>query len=284
MAEVFGAAPVDGAQNYYPLEALGGAKFYLAQNSFLTFGAGAGLRPGEGANPDFRSFIGIVFEPKVGAGRVTTIANQSIECPDDPEDYDFFLDRDCPGDMPGYGLVDGDDTCVGDDCPGGPGRDYDALDIDDPCPDAPPAYDGPVDEDGCPDRPSVVVTDTEIEILDKIHFEFDSAELRSDSFPILDQIAATLEDNPDITLIEIQGHTDQQGNPDYNLGLSDRRAASVRQYLVDAGIGPDRITSQGYGEEELLDPRETAEAYAKNRRVEFLILERGGMEIERDGP
>ncbi len=276
MAEVFGALPVEGSENYFPLEALGGAKFYLAENSFLSFGAGAGLIPGEGGNPDFRSFLGIVFEPKISSGQVTSIPDQVVECPDDPADYDHFLDRDCPGDMPQYALLDDDDTCVGDDCPGGDDRDYDALDVEDPCPDAPPAYDGPLDEDGCPERPSVVVTDTQIEILDKIHFEFDSAQLRQDSFPILDQIADTLKANPDIQLIEIQGHTDEQGLASYNLDLSKRRARSVLEYLAEAGIDESRLSSEGYGEEKPINPASTEEAYAENRRVEFLIIERAG--------
>jgi OmpA-OmpF porin, OOP family len=276
VAELFGALPVEGSENYLPLEAIAGAKFYLAQNSFLSFGGGVGFLPGEGGNPDFRTFIGIVFEPKVGSATITSIPNQPIDCPADPADYDHFLDQDCPGNMLSDGLLDGDEPCVGDDCPDGRGPDYEALDVEDPCPDAPAAYDGPLDEHGCPDRPSVIVTDTAIEILDKIHFEFDSARLRPDSFPILDQIAATMRSNPDITLIEIQGHTDERGRVEYNVDLSKRRARSVLEYLSEAGIAPSRLSSEGYGPNQPIDPRSNEEAWAKNRRVEFLILERAG--------
>ncbi len=276
VAEVFGAVPLDGGENYFPLEAIAGAKFYLAQNSFLSFGGGLGFLPGEGGNPDFRTFIGIVFEPKVGSATITAIPNQPIDCPEDPADYDHFLDQDCPGSMIADNILDGDEPCVGDDCPDGDGPGYDALDVEDPCPDAPAAWDGPVDEHGCPDRPSVIVTDTAIEILDKIHFEFDSARLRPDSFPILDQIAATLRSNPDITLIEIQGHTDERGRVAYNVDLSQRRARSVLEYLVEAGIDPSRLSSEGYGPHQPIDERSNEEAWAKNRRVEFLIIERAG--------
>jgi OmpA-OmpF porin, OOP family len=276
LAEVFGALPLDGGENYFPLEAIVGAKFYLAQNSFLSFGGGLGFFPGEGGNPDFRSFIGIVFEPKVGSATIVSIPNQRIDCPDDPADYDYFLDQDCPGSMLTDNLLDGDGPCVGDDCPDGGGPGYEALDVEDPCPDAPAAYDGPLDEHGCPDRPSVIVTDTAIEILDKIHFEFDSARLRSDSFPILDQIAATMHSNPDITKIEIQGHTDERGRVAYNVDLSKRRARSVLEYLVEAGVEASRLTSEGYGPHQPIDPRSNEEAWARNRRVEFLIMERAG--------
>jgi outer membrane protein OmpA-like peptidoglycan-associated protein len=89
-------------------------------------------------------------------------------------------------------------------------------------------------------------------------------------------VASTLSGNPDIQLIEIQGHTDNRGNDAYNLDLSDRRAAAVKQYLVDKGIDENRLTSQGYGETQPIDKKNNEKAYAKNRRVEFLILKRGG--------
>src|SRR5512140_2020876 len=66
VGEVFGAIPLGTHQTYQPLEALAGVKLYLARNSFLTLGAGRGLVADQGANPDLRAFIGIVFEPNVG--------------------------------------------------------------------------------------------------------------------------------------------------------------------------------------------------------------------------
>ena len=122
----------------------------------------------------------------------------------------------------------------------------------------------------------IVVTDTKIEILDKIYFEYNKATIKPQSYPILDAIVATLEGNPDIALIEIQAHTDERGSDSYNLDLSDRRAASVRTYLRDHGIAADRMQSQGYGETQPLDPKSNEAAWAKNRRAEFLILKRLG--------
>jgi outer membrane protein OmpA-like peptidoglycan-associated protein len=120
----------------------------------------------------------------------------------------------------------------------------------------------------------VVVTDTKIEILDKIYFEFNSAEIKKQSYGILDAIVATMQGNPDILLVEIQGHTDNRGSDAYNLDLSDRRAASVREYLVNGGVEAGRLQSQGYGETQPLLNKNTEEAWSKNRRVEFLIVKR----------
>jgi outer membrane protein OmpA-like peptidoglycan-associated protein len=120
----------------------------------------------------------------------------------------------------------------------------------------------------------VVVTDTKIEILDKVYFEYNKAIIKSESFPILDAVAATLGGNPDISLVEVQGHTDERGNDAYNLDLSDRRAKAVVQYLVDKGIDASRLQGQGYGETQPIDRRSNENAWAKNRRVEFLILSR----------
>ncbi|MDB4955149.1 MAG: OmpA/MotB domain protein, partial [Myxococcales bacterium] len=356
VGEIFGAMPVGNHDNYQPLEAIGGIKLYLARNSFLSLGAGRGLLPNKGANPDLRAFIGIVFEPNIGDRDGDGIKDDVDKCPDDPEDYDGFEDEDgcpepdndrdgildeddkcpnipedkdgfqdedgCPegnkGDRDGDGILDEVDKCpddpedfdgfqdedgcpdpdndqdgildVDDLCPndpedkdgfededGCPDPDNDKdriLDKDDKCPNEPETYNGFEDEDGCPDRGRVVVTDTSIEILDMVYFEYNKAVIKSESYPILDAVAATLQGNPSINLIEIQGHTDERGDDAYNLDLSDRRAKSVREYLQGKGVDEKRLTSQGYGETQPLDRRHNEAAWAKNRRVAFLILKR----------
>jgi OmpA-OmpF porin, OOP family len=209
------------------------------------------------------------------------------KCPDDPEDFDGFQDTDgCPDpDNDQDGILDVDDLCPNDPedkdgfededgCPD-PDNDKDRiLDKDDKCPNEPETYNGFEDEDGCPDRGRVVVTDTSIEILDMIYFEYDKAIIKKESYPILDAVASTLQGNPSISLIEIQGHTDERGNDAYNLDLSDRRAKSVKDYLVRAGVEENRLTSQGYGETQPLVRESNERAWAKNRRVAFLILKR----------
>jgi OmpA-OmpF porin, OOP family len=215
------------------------------------------------------------------------ILDKDDQCPDDPEDKDDFEDKDgCPEpDNDQDGILDVDDLCPNDaedkdnfededGCPD-PDNDKDRiLDVDDKCPNEPETYNGIDDTDGCPDRGRVVVTDTKIEILDKVYFEYNKAVIKKESYPILDAVASTLEGNPDILLIEIQGHTDERGGDDYNMKLSDDRAHSVRKYMIDKGIAEDRLTAQGYGETQPLDKRSNDAAWAKNRRVEFLILKR----------
>ena len=120
----------------------------------------------------------------------------------------------------------------------------------------------------------VLVTDTSIEILDMVYFEYDKAIIKKESYPILDAVAATLQGNPSISLIEIQGHTDERGDDAYNLDLSDRRAHSVRDYLIGKGVDEKRLTAQGYGETQPLDRSHNEAAWAKNRRVAFLIIKR----------
>ena len=285
LAEVFGAYAQHN-QNYFPLEAIGGAKFYLARNSFLSMGAGAGLNS-EGGSPDLRAFIGIVFEPNIGDRDGDGIKDDVDKCPDDPEDFDGFQDADgCPDpDNDRDGIPDVDDKCPldpetrngfqdEDGCPDGVKGDRDGDGIPDKCPNEPETYNGVEDADGCPDRGRVVVTDTKIEILDKVYFEYNKDIIKKESYPILDAVAATLQGNPDIKLIEIQGHTDERGNDAYNLDLSDRRSKSVRKYLIDKGVNEERLTAQGYGETQPVDPHHNEQAWAANRRVEFLILKR----------
>ena len=219
------------------------------------------------------------------------------QCPDDPEDKDGFQDEDgCPDpDNDGDGILDVDDLCPNtpedfdnfEDTDGCPEDDNDKdriKDSDDQCPrvdgetreQTAETYNGNEDEDGCPDRGRVVVTDTKIEILDKIYFEYNSDKIKPKSFPILDAIVATLNGNPDILRVEIQGHTDERGSDSYNLDLSDRRAKSVNRYLVNGGVDAGRLEAQGYGETQPIDTRSNERAWAKNRRVEFLILKRSG--------
>jgi outer membrane protein OmpA-like peptidoglycan-associated protein len=236
---------------------------------------------------DLRLLLGFVFEPSIGDRDGDGYTDDQDECPDDPEDFDGFEDGDgCPDpDNDKDGILDVDDACPNDpedkdgfeDEDGCPDLDNDKdriLDQDDKCPNEPETYNGFEDEDGCPDRGRVVVTDTSIEILDMVYFEYNKAIIKKESYPILDAVAATLNGNPSILLIEVQGHTDERGNDDYNLDLSDRRAKAVKDYLIDKGVEANRLESQGYGETQPLIREHNEKAWAKNRRVAFLILKR----------
>lgn len=84
-------------------------------------------------------------------------------------------------------------------------------------------------------------------VIENIFYDFDKASLRPESKTALDEMAQVLRDNPNVS-IEMASHTDRWGSDEYNLKLSQRRAQSVIDYLIDAGINADRLQPQGYGE------------------------------------
>jgi OmpA-OmpF porin, OOP family len=217
------------------------------------------------------------------------IVDEKDQCPDDPEDYDQFEDEDgCPDpDNDKDGIPDVNDMCPNDpedmdgyeDINGCPDPDNDAdriLDVNDQCPNEPETYNGKDDEDGCPDKGDVVLTDTDIMILKKVYFEYDSAVIKKVSYNILDAVAATINNNPQIDLIEVQGHADERGEDKYNLRLTEERAAAVVTYLVNKGVKRSRLRSVGYGEYCPVDEDSNEAAWEKNRRVEFKVLSVNG--------
>ena len=113
-----------------------------------------------------------------------------------------------------------------------------------------------------------------INLREKVFFDTNRATIKPASFPLLNEVATTMIDHPEITKIRIEGHTDERGSDSYNLDLSDRRAASVRQYLQDRGVAADRMESAGFGESRPLVNESNEEAWEQNRRVEIFILER----------
>jgi OOP family OmpA-OmpF porin len=209
------------------------------------------------------------------------------KCPDDPEDKDGFEDADgCPDpDNDKDGILDINDLCPNDPedkdgfedadgCPD-PDNDHDRiLDVNDKCPNEPETYNGFEDEDGCPDKGRVIVRKGKLEILDKIYFETDKDEIKPVSFPLLDAIAATIKGNPQIQLIEIQGHADERGDDAHNLDLTERRAASVKRALYERNVEPGRLKSRGYGETKPVCTQHNEDCWSRNRRSEFIILKR----------
>jgi outer membrane protein OmpA-like peptidoglycan-associated protein len=127
-----------------------------------------------------------------------------------------------------------------------------------------------------PPPPPVAVAakaEEKIVITQKVHFEFDRSRIRPVSYPILNDVVEVLKRNPQITKLRVEGHTDWVGSDAYNQGLSQRRANSVRQYLIKKGIAPDRLVAVGYGEKKPVADNTTVLGRAKNRRVEFTVLQ-----------
>jgi peptidoglycan-associated lipoprotein len=121
-----------------------------------------------------------------------------------------------------------------------------------------------------PAVPAPVKTAPRLE-LQRIHFEFDQAALRQDARDILNSNAEQLSRNAS-GRIRIEGHCDERGTAEYNLALGDRRAKNAYQYLVDLGVGADRLDVVSYGNEVPLVPDHDETAWAQNRRVEFVAV------------
>lgn len=126
-----------------------------------------------------------------------------------------------------------------------------------------------------PGPPRVVLTPSSIKITEKIQFEFGKAEILPVSFSLLDEIVAMLKDNPQIEVLQVEGHTDDVGSDAANLKLSKARAESVKKYLVKKGIKGGRLKAVGFGESKPLAPNDGAAGSEQNRRVEFNIVKQG---------
>jgi len=175
-------------------------------------------------------------------------------------------------------VVDSDGDGVADDldqCPGTPrGVTVDAagcpVDTDgdgvadylDECPGTPPGT--RVDSRGC--------ALTDVISLEGVTFGFNSAEITADERGTLAEAVSILERYPNVR-VEVAGHTDSVGNPTYNLNLSQRRAESVVEFLVERGIDGDRMVARGYGQNEPIADNATEAGRAMNRRVELRIVE-----------
>jgi OOP family OmpA-OmpF porin len=122
-----------------------------------------------------------------------------------------------------------------------------------------------VDARGC-----VVVFEQEQRtlVLEGVNFEINKAVLTGEARAILDRVAESLRDNPEVR-VEVAGHTDATGGRALNRRLSQARAESVRAYLVEQGVAADRLTARGYGPDEPVAPNTTAAGRAQNRRVEL---------------
>lgn len=221
------------------------------------------------------------------------VPNKSDKCPTTPGKANL---AGCP-DRDNDGIADGDDKCPDkagiaafmgcpdrdkdgiqdseDGCPDEPGtkanngcpvkdRDKDGvMDSDDKCPDKP----GPASNKGCPE-----MTAQEKQVLTwsvkSIQFETNSDVLKSESYPILDEVASILGRYPEYRCM-ISGHTDNVGPDASNLDLSTRRASRCLNYLVSKGISASRLSSSGFGETSPIGDNNTAEGRKMNRRVEF---------------
>ncbi|HEY1040300.1 MAG TPA: OmpA family protein [Bacteroidia bacterium] len=205
-----------------------------------------------------------------------------IGCPDTDKDGVVDIDDKCAGTKAGYkvdasgctfdndkdGLVNEEDKCPDaagilafGGCPDGDGDGV--ADNEDRC----PTTKGTIANRGCPEMAKTDIIKIEL-IASKIYFETNSAKLKLISNTQLDDLAEILKRNEGVNL-SIEGHTDNVGEDDYNLTLSQKRTESVRDYLISKGISSSRLSAIGYGETRPVADNKTAKGKAKNRRVEL---------------
>ena len=188
----------------------------------------------------------------------------------------------CPKDSDGDGVYDAEDACVEirglrsedakqNGCPGD--SDGDGIrDDQDACPKEKGKPDTDPKKNGCPGL--VRVTSGEVVVLQQVQFKTNSDAILPVSDGLLEEVARVLREHPEITRLEVQGHTDNRGNAAYNKALSERRAQSVLKWLTTRGeLAPSRLTARGFGQEQPMSHNDTDEGRAQNRRVQFKIVE-----------
>ena len=194
------------------------------------------------------------------------VANSADACPKTPAGASVDA-KGCQLDSDGDGIVDMNDKCPA--SPAGASVDAKGCQLDsdgdgvvdgaDKCPDSP--ADKPVDADGC----TIVSV-----VLKSVNFKSNSSELTPGSNKELDKAVAAMNKYPQLR-IEIQAHSDSMGEAGYNQSLSDKRANSVRDYMIDKGIAANRMEAKGYGESQPIADNGTKEGRLTNRRVELKV-------------
>lgn len=272
----------------------------------LAAGAGPGLTSGVGT-PDFRGLFSVAYTPEQKQAPIAAppppppadrdhdgILDAVDACPDEKGVADEDPKKNgCPPPPPpvdsdGDGIFDPDDACstvpgVADadpkknGCP--PPKDTDGDGIFDPqdaCPEEKGAPDDDPAKNGCPK--AVRVIENEIVILEQVQFDTGKATIKKASSDLLDEVAEVLTQHPEMLKVEVQGHTDNRGSAALNKKLSQARADAVRKALVERGVWAERLQTKGYGPDKPIDDNSTDAGRQKNRRVQFVILEKKAKE------
>ncbi len=214
------------------------------------------------------------------------IRGAADKCPNEPEDKDGFQDEDgCPDlDNDNDGIPDAQDKCPSDpedrdgfqDDDGCPDLDNDGdgiPDAQDKCPNEPETRNGIDDDDGCPDSGgTAVATGGRVELKEIVGFETQKTSITKSAAAELDRIAERLKSNPQVKRVRIEGHADKSEGKKAFV-LSQGRADAAREYLIKKGVEAERLQSVGYGDSRPAATTNTADARAKNRRVEFIVVE-----------
>lgn len=272
-----------------PLELALGARYHWRSGIEASLGGGAGLTRGYGA-PDGRILFGVRYQsPPHAPAPLPAASAPTPPRPATPKKPVAVMVKPVAPppapkvhDTDGDGIPDAEDRCpaaFGVAANGGcPDVDSDGdglVDRLDKCPLAPETYNGNQDDDGCPDagRELARITDTKVEIEEPIVFGPNN-QLGPRARKIIGVVARLLVVHPEITTVRVEGHTDDRGSALDNLDRSRDQAAAVRRLLVQDGVDGDRLSAVGYGPDRPIADNRTAAGRAKNRRIEFTILER----------
>ncbi len=266
--------------NTNPVELLLGAHYSVDEEWKVGLGAGPGLASGFGS-PSFRIVASVewsqpgpkdsdsdgVYDERDACVTVPGEPNSDPRlhgCPVDDQDSDGIFDTvDACLTVPG--IRSDDPTKNG--CP--LDGDGDGItDMYDACPTEPGVASPDPSRNGCP---MAKIDQGQILIAEQVQFETGSAQIRTESDKVLQAVLAVFNKHPEITMVSVEGHTDNRGTREFNIGLSRDRAASVVQWLVYHGVSRDRLTSSGFGPDKPIADNNTEAGRQKNRRVEFHI-------------
>lgn len=236
----------------------------------------------QGPKPD-PARLGCPLPDRDGDG----VSDRDDLCPDQPPGAVPDPQRlGCPaGDRDGDGVLDPLDRCPNEpagaqpdpDRPGcpAPDRDRDSVpDRVDACPDVAGAPHPDPKKHGCPSL--VQIKGSQLVILRPVFFATNRDLILPQSFPVLQAVTDALLASPHIKRLSIEGHTDSRGRADYNIDLSNRRAQSVRRWLVQHSIAEERVTAVGYGPSRPIADNRSPRGRAQNRRVDFILLDPAG--------
>jgi len=227
--------------------------------------------PGGDGDADKDGLCDPWVEIKKALGSYEGICKGSDKCPEDPGPT---WNHGCPPPNPD---MDGDGVCDPWVTEKGVAAEFTAVCAgSDKCPDVAEDKDGDADDDGCPEE-RAKVEGKKIVMIEAVYFIYNKDIIITESFPVLEEVAKILNENPQIKLVRIEAHTDSDGRDGANMKLSIARAKAVFKYLTEkAGIDAKRLEWEGFGETRpLVSPEKNDADKQKNRRVDFIILDQG---------